>query len=353
MSSLRPSESKPADVSPNTVQMCRITPHGLSLIQIMVSTANLPVIDVHAFRHADAAASTKIAEAVVRACEEWGFFYVNRHGIPEAVLGNARRVALEFFRGPGEIKKKVHISQVPHHRGYVGHYDVSPDVQKGGDIREAYKVALELPEDDPDFLAGITMYGPNIWPQEYPEFQQHVYRLYESFLDLSADIFDLFAVGLGLPRGYFVPMAAKPASVMNVNYYPATSVSGSDTSGIGAHSDYEAFAMLWQDDVGGLQIQSLEGDWQAVQPLDGTLVINIGDLMSRWTNDRFRATRHRVINKSGKERMSVACFGNTNFHAMIECLPSCCSAENPARYPPVTSGEYLMDAVRRTYAYAS
>jgi isopenicillin N synthase-like dioxygenase len=88
-----------------------------------------------------------------------------------------------------------------------------------------------------------------------------------------------------------------------------------------------------------------------VQPVEDALVINIGDLMQRWTNDRFRATRHRVINMSGKERVSLACFGNTNYHALIECIDSCCSPANPARYPPVKSGDYLMDAIKRTYAY--
>ena len=136
-----------------------------------------------------------------------------------------------------------------------------------------------------------------------------------------------------------------------MNYYPPTQP-GDVSSGIGAHSDYEAFAMLWQDGSGGLEIESLSGVWESVQPVDGTLVINIGDLMARWTNDRFRATRHRVTNTSGRERVSFACFGNTNYHALIECLPSCCSPDNPPRYLAQTAGEHLMDAIQKTYAYA-
>jgi isopenicillin N synthase-like dioxygenase len=246
----------------------------------------------------------------------------------------------------------VHITNVPHHRGYVGHLDVSPDPGKGGDIREAFKVALDLSTDDPDYQAGITLYGPNVWPRDMPEFSDRIYHTYQCFLGLSESIFSLFAIGLDLPADYFKPLIQKPASVMNVNYYPATDVEKhGEASGIGAHSDYEAFAMLWQDGVGGLQIESLQGEWEAVAPLENALVINIGDLMSHWTNDRFRATRHRVISLSGKERVSFACFGNTNYHAMIECIPSCCDANNPARYPPVKSGDYLMGAIKRTYAY--
>ena len=316
-----------------------------------MNKADLPVVDLSSFASGSDFERKNIAEKVVFACETSGFFYITGHGISEEKFTNARHQALDFFRGPTERKREIHISRVQHHRGYVGNYDVFPDTEKGGDIREAFKVALELEETDPDYLAGITLYGPNVWPRGMPEFRHSIYGIYENFQKLSASIFSLFALGLDLPADWFVPMTKKPASVMNVNYYPATDKAAAINSGIGAHSDYEAFAMLWQDDVGGLEIESLQGEWQSVTPLDNALVINIGDLMAHWTNERFRATRHRVTNYSGKERISFACFGNTNYFAQIECIPSCCSASNPAKFPPVISGDYLMDSIRRTYAY--
>lgn len=310
-------------------------------------------MDLSRFIQGSASGRRSIAAAAVNACETSGFFYITGHGIDEAVFTRAREVALEFFRGPQQIKSEVHITTVKHHRGYVGNFDVSPDTSKGGDIREAYKVALDIGTDDPDYLAGITLYGPNIWPRGMPEFEKEIYHAYQCFQQLAESIFSLFAIGLELEDDFFEPLISKPASVMNVNYYPASDPEQEgEASGIGAHSDYEAFAMLWQDDVGGLEIESLSGEWQAVTPLENALVINIGDLMSHWTNDRFRATRHRVINRSGRERVSFACFGNTNYHALIECIPSCCDDNNPARYPPVKSGDYLMSAIKRTYAYA-
>ncbi len=319
----------------------------------MIKNAMLPVIDMTGFRDGSFQQRKSIADHAVHACETAGFFYVSGHGIDKQIFEDAKQVAVEFFKKPTAFKSQVHITTVPHHRGYVGNFDVAPDTSKGGDIREAYKVALDLPADDPDHVAGITLYGPNIWPDDMPQFRDKLTHVYEQFQILSESIFSLFAIGLDQPADFFNPLIVKPASVMNVNYYPATnSESGSESSGIGAHSDYEAFAMLWQDGVGGLQIESLEGEWEAVQPVEDALVINIGDLMQHWTNDRFRATRHRVINVSGKERVSLACFGNTNFHALIECIDSCCSDQNPARYPPVKSGDYLMDAIKRTYAYA-
>ena len=320
---------------------------------MIITAANLPIVDLRAFYSDDQSVRQSIAKTAIHACETSGFFYVKGHDISEHVFKQSQEIALAFFRGPSDIKAKVHISNFPHHRGYVGNYDVAPDTSKGGDIREAYKVAEELSESDSDFLAGITLYGPNVWPVEYPQFAPVIYNLYQEFQKLSQTIFSVFALGLDLPADFFAPLTHKPASVMNVNYYPAVAtINQHETSGIGAHSDYEAFAMLWQDSVGGLQIESLQGEWLAVEPLEDALVINIGDLMARWTNDRFRATRHRVINQSGKERMSFACFGNTNYHAMIECIPSCCSAENPAKYAPITSGDYLMNAIKRTYSYA-
>jgi isopenicillin N synthase-like dioxygenase len=318
-----------------------------------IKKAQLPLVDLSRFIQGTFDERRAIAAEAVHACETSGFFYISGHGIDESVFTRARDVALEFFRGPQEIKSEVHITTVKHHRGYVGNFDVSPDTSKGGDIREAYKVALDLDIDDPDYVAGITLYGPNIWPRGMPDFEKEIYHSYECFQQLAASIFSLFAIGLELEDDFFKPLIDKPASVMNVNYYPASDPEqGGEASGIGAHSDYEAFAMLWQDNVGGLEIESLSGEWQAVTPLENALVINIGDLMSHWTNDRFRATRHRVINRSGRERVSFACFGNTNYHALIECIPSCCDDSNPARYPPVKSGEYLMSAIKRTYAYA-
>ena len=318
----------------------------------MINNASLPIIDISGFRGGNFQQQKIIADHVRHACETAGFFYVSGHGIHKQVFEDAKQVALEFFRKPSAFKSQVHITKVPHHRGYVGNFDVAPDTSKGGDIREAYKVAFDLPANDPDHVAGITLYGPNIWPDDMPQFRDKLTQAYAQFQTLSETIFSLFAIGLDQPADFFKPLIVKPASVMNVNYYPATgSESDSEFSGIGAHSDYEAFAMLWQDGVGGLQIESLEGEWESVQPLEDALVINIGDLMQRWTNDRFRATRHRVINVSGKERVSLACFGNTNYHALIKCIDSCCSAENPVRYPAVKSGDYLMDAIKRTYAY--
>ena len=316
----------------------------------VVSQADLPIIDLSDFHAGTGVRRQVIADRAIQACESSGFFYVTGHGIDEQTFQKTKQTALQFFRGDHRIKEAVHISHFPHHRGYVGHRDVYPDTEKGGDIREAYKVAWHLPESDPDYQAGITLYGPNVWPQDMPAFEKDVYDLYLNFQNLAKNIFQLFAIGLNLEAAYFEPLIQKPASVMNVNYYPATEP-GNEASGIGAHSDYEAFAMLWQDNVGGLQIESLEGEWQAVEPVENALVINIGDLMSRWTNDRFRATRHRVINTSGKERVSFACFGNTNYHAEIECIPSCYDASNPAKYPKVIAGEYLMGAIKKTYAY--
>ena len=318
----------------------------------MNNYADLPIIDLSKFIGGSHQARKEIAKQAIHACETSGFFNVVGYGFDPDVFEAAKSIALNFFKGDPLIKSEVHISKVAHHRGYIGNFDVAPDTSKGGDIREAFKVAMELSDTDPDYLAGITLYGPNVWPRDMPRFRHTIYGVYEHFQVLSKTIFSVFALGLALPEDYFEPLTRKPASVMNVNYYPATDVqSGGDVSGIGAHSDYEAFAMLWQYQVGGLEIESLQGEWQAVKPIQDALVINIGDLMSHWTNDRFRATRHRVINRSGKERMSFACFGNTNYHALIECIPSCCSEKNPAKYPPVKSGDYLMDAIKRTYSY--
>src|SRR5690606_25378954 len=229
-----------------------------------------------------------------------------------------------------------------------GPLEVTPDAAKGADVREVFKVAHATPEDDPDYRAGNVIYGPNVWPEAPPEFAPAVSAYYDAVERLGRDVFRLFALGLGLAEDYFLPLITKPASVMNVNYYAATEP-GAPGSGIGAHSDYEAFAILWQDQNGGLEVENADGDWIPVPPIDGTFVINIGDMMQRWTNGRFSATRHRVINRSGRERLSIAYFGNVDYATEIRCLPVCTGPDSPPRFPVTTAGRHLMEAILRTY----
>ena len=139
---------------------------------------------------------------------------------------------------------------------------------------------------------------------------------------------------------------------MNVNHYPGRERLGDrQASRLGEHSDYECFAILWQDGSGGLEVRNAAGEWIAAPPLAGSFLINIGDIMARWTNDRFASTVHRVVHRGEHGRLSIAFFGNCGYHTPVVCLPTCRDAANPPRYPPTTVGEHLLASVRHAYGY--
>jgi isopenicillin N synthase-like dioxygenase len=310
--------------------------------------ARVPLIDLQPYFNGDAAARRKVGETLTRACEEVGFLYLSNHGVDPDLIARTVATSFEYFHRPAEEKRALHLNVTPNHRGYVGPLEVTPDVTQKADVREVFKLAHATPEDDPDYRAGNVLFGPNVFPKEPRGFEPAVSTYYATVEHLARDVFRLFALGLGLEEDYFLPMVTKPASVMNINFYAATEPDQSG-SGIGAHSDYEAFTILWQDQNGGLQIENAAGEWIGVPPIEGTFVVNIGDLMQRWTNGRFSATRHRVVNRSGRERLSIAYFANVDYATEIRCLEACMGPNDPPRFPVTTAGRHLMEAIIRTY----
>jgi isopenicillin N synthase-like dioxygenase len=171
-------------------------------------------------------------------------------------------------------------------------------------------------------------------------------------ISLGRHLFAGFALALDLPENWFEPKIEKPMGQLRVLYYPPQDGKVDPNHiGIGAHTDYECFTILAQSER-GLQVQNRKGEWIAAPPVPGAFVVNIGDCMQRWTNDRFRSTIHRVINLSGRKRYSLAFFYGANYHAMIECLPTCQDAANPPRHPPVMAGDWTVANIRAAYTYA-
>lgn len=310
----------------------------------------VPIIDIEPFRNGDAAARHKVAQDVARACEDVGFLYISGHGIGSELIDRASAAARRFYNLPDDEKCKVEMDRLPNHRGYVVTNPGTRDTAGDAERYESYKIGFDTGADDPEFLSGIRFYGPNAWPEEPVEFRPALEHYYAEMLNLSRTIFQLFATALKLDENHFVPWTHKPASIMNVNHYRGGS-NGTSPSGIREHSDYECFTILWQDDNGGLEVKNQAGAWVPAPPIDGTFVINIGDIIARWTNDRFACTPHRVIYRGDSNRLSIAFFANCDYSTPIECLPGCHGPDNPPKYPATTVGEHLLDQVRQAYAH--
>lgn len=310
-----------------------------------ITDSEVPVIDIAALRDGSdvAGVGTKLAWAA----SEVGFIYVANHGVAQFLIDNARAAALEFFRTPRECKREVATNR--HHHGWLapGETVMSDDARV--DLKESFNFGLEY--DDLDRGEANPLLGPNEWPVRMPGFRVAVQPWFDAASACAVDILRGFAVAAGLPADAFVARTDRPVSRGSLQYYPPQPEElGEEQFGVASHTDFGMLTVLGQDAIGGLQLQNLAGEWLAVPPIEGTLVINVGDLLARWSNGRYRSTPHRVINASGRERLSLVLAYDPNFETVVDPAMFVTDAE-PAREPATTVGEYLVWRFGKAFAY--
>lgn len=191
-------------------------------------------------------------------------------------------------------------------------------------------------EEEPDTPA-VNL----LWPKDLPGWKEALYEHHAQLLTLARRMTRVFALALHLDEHYFDKYIEKPAAAMRLTHYPKQEASPTDQLGIGAHTDFECFTFVTQDEHAGLEVLSKSGYWIKAKPIPGSIVVNIADCFMRQTNDFFVSTVHRVVNKSGTERYSCPFFFGFNKDMKLEPVPTCVSHENPMKYPIVSSGEYL------------
>ena len=184
------------------------------------------------------------------------------------------------------------------------------------------------------------MSGPNVWPP-YPGFREALSDYYGEVLTLARQLIRLFAEVLELPADFFTPLVSKPGAMGRLIHYPPQSASDPEALGIGAHTDIECFTILCQGTVPALQILNSAGEWIQAPPIPGTFVVNIGDMLARWTNDKFISTVHRVWNITCEERYSIPFFFGVNYDATIKTLEPCLEEGQTSKYEPVVAGDYV------------
>ncbi len=310
---------------------------------------SIPVIDIGGLRSGELAALKDVGSRIHEACTEVGFFYVAEHGVPAMIIDRLVREASAFFHLPAEAKARTAINR--YHRGFSALGDATMYGAKRPDYKEFFTIGLDLPESDPDVVVGEPLRGPNNWPAEQPALKAAMTDYYEAMGDCGAMLLGAVAVSLDQPADFFVSRYTKRLQRTQAIYYPPQpAVLGEDQFGVADHTDFGCVTLLWQDDVGGLEVLSRTGAWIAATPIPGTLVINVGDLLARWTNDRYRSTRHRVVNRSGRERFSIATFYDPSFKAMVDPRDFGVS-EAESRYPPVTAGAHILGRINSSFGY--
>lgn len=310
----------------------------------------VPVIDVSPLFSSDSTRIASVADQIRQAAIEIGFFYVKSHNISQELLDAVQVASKYFFSLPEALKRSIQVNQA--HRGYVPFAQTTQPGRKFADLKESFNFAYPFTADDLLALKGKTLIGPNQWPEGELAWRRVLEHYYLEIFELGQKILEAFAFTLKLPTNFFRERYKRPLVRARLLHYPPHNAAHTDEQfGAAEHTDYGAITILWQDEVGGLQVKNRSGQWIDAVPIENTFVINIGDMLERWSNNLFVSTPHRVVNHSGRERYSIPVFYDPDYDAVIECLPHCASAENPAQYPPIVAGDYITTRYDGTYAY--
>ncbi|WP_249671611.1 isopenicillin N synthase family dioxygenase [Pseudomonas abieticivorans] len=316
----------------------------------MTAPAQLPLIDMSGVRERDPASIRRAGEAIRQACVDIGFFYIINHGVPQPVIDRAMAAAGTFFAHPADAKRQVAVNT--RHRGWHALGGALMYEATKPDHKEFFSIGLELPEDDPCVVAGQALRGPNQWPAFMPELQPALAEYYQEIGKAGADLLTAVASGLGIAEDFFLGKYRKPLQRTQMVYYPPhPPMAQADQFGVAPHTDYGCITLLYQDNSGGLQVRELRNDsWVDATPIPGSLVVNVGDLLAHWSNNRFRSTLHRVVNKSGHERYSIATFFDPTYEAVVDpCDLGIAAGES--RYAPVAAGDYILKRIDDSMAY--
>ncbi|MEI6161979.1 MAG: 2-oxoglutarate and iron-dependent oxygenase domain-containing protein [Roseococcus sp.] len=310
-----------------------------------ITRQTLPVIDIAGL--ADGTGLDAIAAEIRAACTGPGFFYILNHGVPDAVIQAAVTAARRFFHLPPEVKANTRANLA--HRGWHASGGAVMAGATKPDLKEFFSIGLDLPADHPVVLSGEKLRGPNQWPAEVPELQPAMEAYYAEMMRCGAQLMRAIAVSLDLPQDFFAAHYTLPLQRTQAVFYPPQPPDDTEGFGVAPHTDFGCITLLWQDDSGGLEVKERQsGEWIPAPPLPGTLVINVGDLLGRWSNDRFASTPHRVVNRSGHERISIATFHDPNFQAPID--PRALGASEPI-YAPTTAGGHILECFAKAFAY--
>ena len=315
----------------------------------------IPILDVSPLHSGDGAAVRQVAESLRGYLETVGFVYVAGHGVPEDSVQAVRAASRRFFALPEQDKLRIRIDR--NFRGYLpiaSSTIVTSSVAQVSKPNQSESLMLmhEVAADDPDAIAEKPLQGPNQWPDEgqVPGFRATVEDYVARMNALGRTLVSTISVSLGMAPGDLDPWFERPTTFLRLLHYP-TQPQEEGLFGSAPHTDYGFITLLAQDNVGGLEVRNKAGDWVAAPPVPGTFVMNVGDILARWSNNRFVSTPHRVINRSGRERYSQPFFFDPGMDHTIAALPACVPPGAAPIHEPVVYRDYLMERIDKNYHY--
>lgn len=313
---------------------------------------DIPVIDLGPVIAGDPGAQERAGEQLLAACQRLAFFFVANHGVPPLTMESIIKESARFHAQPMEEKLKVKVGADV--LGYLppgGQTQASSIYNKNTrrELSASFYMRREAPVGVSN--AGSPIYYNNKWPENLPGFRETLLDYYAQLEGLARHLLPLFSIALGMGPQFltghegFNPFTA----TLRLLEYPSQDPNEENLFGIGPHSDYGCITILHQGPTAGLELLLPSGEWIPAPSLPGHFLINTGQMLERWSNDRVPATPHRVINSSGHLRHSAAYLISSREDVELTCLPSCQGPGNPAKYAPFTYGEHIANMRKQNY----
>ena len=315
----------------------------------------IPLIDVSGYLAGKPGAAELAAHQLRFAFENVGFYYLAGHGVPQALIDRAYAEAARFHAQP--IERKLALKVDEHNIGYMPIARKPPPNAaaqgKQPSQNEAFFLRRERGPDDPDVLSNRRFHAMNKWPKEsdLPGFRDNVLAYVKTLEALCKKLARLYALALDPPQTFFDDCFGKPHIILRMSRYPVIDGADDSVASLVPHTDSGFMTLLPPNKVQGLSILLPDGRWMDAPGIEDAFVVNGGDILHRWTNERFLSTPHRVRNVSGQVRYAVPFFCDPDHDTVIECLPSCRSAERPAKYPPIKFGDYALWFAAQRYEH--
>ena len=310
-----------------------------------IDKERVPVIDIKKIN--SVSNKIDIAKELYKASTDLGFIYIKNHDISENLINDLRTDGLNFFRSSTDDKSKVLITKK--HRGWLGFGGAKMGDKAKPDLKESFIWGYQY--DDGSLPDDHQLRGVNKWPKFLPSLQQNAMSYFHQINELAKNLLTCFAMGLNLKENFFIRNCNAPLSRASLVYYPdQPKEMGEMQFGVSEHTDFGLLTILCQDSVGGLQIKGLDGQWFHAPPIDGTLIVNVADLLSRWTGGIYKSTPHRVVNSSGQERLSIVLAFDPDPETLINPgeIPE---IEKNTNEEPITCGDYLIWRFNKAFSY--
>jgi isopenicillin N synthase-like dioxygenase len=306
----------------------------------------IPTVDLSQFTQGNEAQRAAFVADLGKAFHEVGFVAVVNHGIPKSLVDGFYSSSKAFFAAPVDLKRRYEVPGMAGQRGYTSFGKEHAKQSQVADLKEFFQIGQEVPADHPL----KSHYPDNVVVDEVPEFSQMGRDLYQAFEKAGGELLEAIAIYLNLPDGYFDQYITSGNSILRAIHYPPITQEPASAIRAEQHEDINLITLLVGASAGGLQLLNSEGQWVAIMPAADEIVINVGDMLQRLTNNYLKSTTHRVVNPPREEwhlpRLSIPFFLHPVSNMDLTCLDACVTADNPLQYEPITAGEYLDERLR-------